>query len=57
MPLMERFYLLLGRIFFPGQQAWRQVRNAKTLVLVVAFSLVLALIVAKFLRIYYNHER
>jgi hypothetical protein len=57
MPLMERFFFFLGRILFPRQQDWQQTRSAKTLVLVVGFSLVLAYAVAKLIRVYYNHQR
>ncbi|HSY19521.1 MAG TPA: hypothetical protein VK815_14360 [Candidatus Acidoferrales bacterium] len=54
---MERFFFFLGRILFPRQQDWQQTRSAKTLVLVVGFSLVLAYAVAKLIRVYYNHQR
>lgn len=57
MPLMERFFFFLGRMLFPRQQDWQQTRSAKTLVFVVGFSLVLAYIVAKLIRVYYNHQR
>ncbi|MDR3459747.1 MAG: hypothetical protein P4N60_20140 [Verrucomicrobiae bacterium] len=57
MPLMERFFFFLGRMLFPRQQDWQQTRSAKTFVCVVGFSLILALVVAKLLRVYYNHER
>jgi len=56
MPLMERFFFFLGRICFPRQQDWQQTRSAKTLVFVLCFSLVLALIVDKLIRAYYNHS-
>lgn len=57
MPLMERFFFFLGRMLFPRQQDWQQTRSAKTLVFVVAFSLILALAIAKVIRLYYNHQR
>jgi len=56
MPLMERFFFFLGRMLFPRQQDWQQTRSAKTLVFVVAFSLILALAVTKLIRYYYNHQ-
>ena len=57
MPLMERFFFFLGRMLFPRQQDWQQTRSAKTLVFVIGFSLILALAVAKVIRLYYNHQR
>ena len=54
---MERFFHLLGKLFFPRLQDWEQGRNAKLLVVVIGFSLVIALVIAKVIRFYYNHER
>jgi hypothetical protein len=54
---MQLLYDLLGRVLFPRQQAWAQRRHAKTLVLTVAFTLGLGLILAKVLRMMYNHQR
>jgi len=57
MPLMERFFYFLGRILFPRQQDWQQTRSAKTFVFVVGFSLVLAFIIVKVIKMMYNHAR
>ena len=57
MPLMERFFYFLGRVLFPRQQDWQQTRSAKTLVYVIAFSLVLGYCVMKLIKAYYNHQR
>jgi hypothetical protein len=56
MPLMERLFYFLGRVLFPRQQDWQQTRSAKTLVFVLAFSVVMALTVATVIRLYYNHS-
>ncbi len=53
---MERFFHLLGRLFFPRHQDWEQGRNAKLLLVVLVFSLLIALGAAMVIRIYYNHE-
>jgi hypothetical protein len=55
MPLMERFFFFVGRICFPRQQDWQQTRSAKTMVFVLGFSLVLAVIVIKLIHAYYYH--
>ena len=57
MPLMERFFYFLGRVLFPRQQDWQQTRSAKIFVSVVGFSLVLALIIAKIIKMMYYHSR
>jgi surface polysaccharide O-acyltransferase-like enzyme len=57
MPPLERFYFFLGRILFPRQQDWQQARSAKTLLFVIGFSIVLALVVVKFIKILYNHSK
>ncbi|MBW8865485.1 MAG: hypothetical protein JF609_11315 [Verrucomicrobia bacterium] len=54
---MERFFYFLGRVLFPRQQDWQQTRNAKIFVSVVGFSLVLALITAKIIKMMYYHSR
>lgn len=57
MPLLERIYFFIGRTLFPRQQGWEQTRSAKTLVFVLGFSIVLALVVAKFIKVLYNHSK
>jgi len=54
---MERFFYFLGRVLFPRQQDWQQTRSAKIFVSVVGFSLVLALIIVKIIKMMYNHSR
>jgi hypothetical protein len=54
---MERFFHLLGKLFFPRLQDWEQGRNAKILLAVLGFSVLIALVTAKIIRVYYNHER
>ena len=44
-------------MLFPRQQDWQQTRSAKTLVVVVLFSVALAFTVAKIIRIVYNHKK
>ena len=51
------FYDLIGRLLFPRSQDWEQRKNAKILVLTVAFTLALGVVVAKVIRIAYNHQR
>jgi uncharacterized membrane protein SirB2 len=51
---MERVYVLLGKIFFPRQQEWKQSKNAKLVVYVLCFALVVGLVVMKLLRLLYN---
>ena len=48
---------LLGRLFFPRRQPWEQERNAKIMLLTVAFALVLGYVVSKVLHLLYNHQR
>jgi len=57
MPPLERFFFFIGRMLFPRQQDWQQTRSAKTLVVVVLFSVALAFTVAKIIRIVYNHKK
>ena len=57
MPPFDRFCFFLGRILFPKRQDWDQTKSAKLLVLVLSFSLVLAVVVAKLIRMMYNHSR
>lgn len=57
MPPVEKFFFFVGRICFPKQPDWEQTRSAKTLLFVIGFSVVLALIVAKFIRVLYNQPR
>lgn len=57
MPPFDRFCFFLGRIFFPKRQDWDQTKSAKLLVLVLGFSVVLAVVVAKLIRVMYNHSR
>ena len=47
---MNWFFDLIGRIFFRSQQDWERRKNAKTMVLVILFSLVLALSMAALLK-------
>ncbi len=49
-------YDLIGRLFFPRSQDWKQRKNAKILVLTIAFTLVLGLVMAKIFHIIYNHQ-
>ena len=55
--MMPNFYHLVGRLFFPGRQNWEQRRNAKTLVLTMAFTLALGLVMAEIICIFYNHQK
>jgi hypothetical protein len=55
--LMQLIYGLLGRLFFPGRQDWEQRRNAKIMVLTVAFALVLGFVVSKMIHMLYNHQK
>jgi hypothetical protein len=48
---MNWLYDLFGRIFFRRLQDWERRKNAKTIVLVILFSLVLALSLAALLKI------
>ena len=57
MPPVEKFFFFVGRLCFPKQQDWEQTRSAKTLLFVIGFSVALALIVAKFIRLLYNQPR
>jgi flagellar biogenesis protein FliO len=57
MPLMERIFYFIGRMLFPKQQDWQQTRSAKTLVFVLAFSLIIGYVMMKVIRLYYSHER
>lgn len=57
MPPLERFFYFLGRKLFPRQQDWQQTRSAKTLVFVVSFSLILAYVTAKLIRMMYNESK
>ena len=54
---LERIYQWLGRRCFPGQQDWEQRRNVKIMLLTVGFALVLGLIIAKAIRLIYNHQK
>jgi|APCry1669193181_1035450.scaffolds.fasta_scaffold395791_2 cell division protein FtsX len=51
------FYALIGKIFFSRQQDWKQQKSAKTMTWVVVFSVVLALVLAKVMKLLYNHAR
>jgi hypothetical protein len=55
--LFNRFCYFLGRFLFPKKQDWEQARATKTLILVLGFSLVLAVAVAKVIRMMYNHSK
>ena len=57
MPPTEKFFFFLGRMLFPRKQDWEQTRSAKTLVLVVGFSVVVALVVAKIIKMMYYHSK
>ena len=54
---MQMLYNLLGRWLFPRQQSWAQRKNAKTLLWVVVFALVLGLAMAAVIRLMYNHTK
>ena len=51
------FYQLIGRLVYPRQQNWAQRKNAKILVLTVAFTLMLGCVMAKLFHIIYNHQK
>ncbi len=44
-------------MLFPRKQDWEQTRSAKMLVLVVGFSVVVALVVAKIIKMMYYHSK
>lgn len=55
--LMERVFAFLGKLFFPRQQDWEQSKNAKLVVLVVAFAFVVGVVVMKVIRsLYYSRH-
>lgn len=54
---MNWFYDLIGKVFFRRQQDWERRKNAKTMVFVILFSLALALVVAKVLKMMYYKSR
>jgi len=54
---MQMLYDLLGRLLFPRRQSWEQRRNAKTLVLTLAFTLALGFVMAEMIRMIYNHQK
>ena len=53
---MQLIYNLVGRLMFGRQQPWAQRKNAKTLLLTVAFPLALGLGLAEVLRMMYHHR-
>ena len=55
--MMQTIYILVGRLCFPREPAWAQQRNAKTLVLTVAFAVALGLAMAEVLRLMYYHKK
>ena len=57
MPPIEKLFFFIGRMLFPRQQDWEQTRSAKMLVLVLGFSLIVALGVAKFIKVMYYHSK
>ena len=50
-------YHLIGRLFYPRQQAWAQRKNAKILVLTITFTLALGLVMSELFHIIYNHQK
>lgn len=52
---MQMFYNLIGRVFFSRMQEWERRRTAKTMTFVVGFSFLFALVIAKVIRMAYNH--
>ena len=54
---MERVFAFLGKLFFPRQQDWEQSKNAKLVVLVLGFALVVGVVVMKVIRaLYYSRH-
>jgi hypothetical protein len=51
---MNRFFAIVGKLFFPRSQDWERQRNARVMVFVVAFSLAFALVIAKVFQMMYN---
>jgi hypothetical protein len=54
---MHTLYILVGRFLFPRQQDWEQRKNAKILILTIAFALALGLSLAMVIRMIYSRER
>jgi hypothetical protein len=54
---MNWLYDLIGKIFFRRLQDWERRKNAKTMVFVILFSLALALVMAKILKMMYFKSR
>jgi len=54
---MEMFYNFIGKVFFSRMQDWERRRTAKTMTFVVGFSVIFALIIAKVIKLAYNHTR
>jgi hypothetical protein len=55
--IMEKFYALVGQLFFRRQPDWERLRSAKVMTWVVFFSVVLALALAMVIKMMYNHAR
>lgn len=54
---MNWFFDLIGKIFFRSQQDWERQKNARIMTFVFLFSLALALVVAKILKMMYYKSR
>jgi hypothetical protein len=55
--LMQLIYRLLGRLFFSRHQPWEQERNIKTMLITIAFALLLGLAISKGIHMLYNHQK
>ncbi len=54
---MNWFFDLIGKVFFRRQQDWERQKNARTMTFVILFSLGLALVVAKIIKMMYYHAK
>jgi hypothetical protein len=50
-------YRLIGHLFYSRQQNWERRKNAKILLHTLAFTVMLGIIVAKIIRLIYNHQK